>query len=65
MLWKSRILYDLCYAIMQCLQDMYVSQERKYKKEVTLKFKNFILDEDINHELCTMKCIPSYVKFVK
>jgi hypothetical protein len=43
---------------------MYVSQER-IRKKLLLKFKNFIMEEDINHKLCAMKCTPSYVKLVK
>jgi hypothetical protein len=63
MLWGSRILYELCYAIV-CLQDMYVIQER-IRKKLLLRFKNFIMKGVINDKLCTMKCTPSYVRLVK
>jgi hypothetical protein len=59
---KDPIRYMLCIYV--SLQDMYVRQER-IRKKLLLKFKNFIMDGDINHELCTRKCILSYVKLVK
>jgi hypothetical protein len=53
------------YVMQLCESPRYACKSRKNKKEVTLKFKNFILDGDINHELCTIKCILSYVRPVK
>jgi hypothetical protein len=55
----------MIYVMQLCESPRYVCKSRKNKKEATLKFKNFILDEDINHELCTIKCMLSYVRLVK